>query len=131
MALIKKISWILMAVFYTWAGINHFRNPEGFLKIMPPYLPAHLLLVHLSGVAESLLGISLCFPKLRAKAAWGIIALLIAVFPANIYMYQLGGAAFDLPDWALLVRLPLQGVLILWAYWLTKPYQRPASSIQT
>jgi uncharacterized membrane protein len=59
-------------------------------------------------------------PALQSLAAWRIIALLIAVFPANLYMYKLGGKAFHLPNWALLVRLPLQVLLIGWAYCYTR-----------
>jgi uncharacterized membrane protein len=98
------------------AGTLHFVRPRAYLAIMPPYLPAPLLLVYVSGVAEIGLGAGLLIPSLQKWAAWGLIALLIAVFPANIYMYQRGSAAFGIPDWALLARLPLQLVLIAWAY---------------
>lgn len=87
---------------------------------MPPYLPAHLALVYLSGAAEVVLGLLLWSPALRPWAAWGLIALLVAVFPANVYMYQQGGAAFGLPAWAPAARLPLQALLIAWAYAHTK-----------
>jgi uncharacterized membrane protein len=109
-----------MAVLYMAAGVNHFRNAANYLRIVPPYLPAREFLVQFSGVAEILLGILLLFPGLRRWAAWGIIALLVAVFPANYYMFQQGGPAFDIPQWILIARLPLQGVLILWAYVYTK-----------
>ena len=106
-----------MAVLYTVAGINHFLNPRLYVKIIPPYLPAPTVLNYAAGAAEVILGIALFFPAVRPWAAWGIIALLIAVFPANLYMYQqnMGG----LPSWVLLLRLPLQLLLIAWAWWYT------------
>lgn len=111
-----RFGLLLMSLLYVVAGSFHFLKPSQYLKIMPPFLPSPLLLVYLSGAAEILLGGMLLISGLRTFAAWGIFALLIAVFPANVYMYQLGGAAFNLPDWMLLVRLPLQAVLLGWAY---------------
>lgn len=107
----------LISAFYVFAGVMHFVKPKIYLKMMPPYLPAHLTLVYLSGVAEILLGLLLWIPSARPLAAWGIIALLVAVFPANVYMLQRGGPAFKVPTWTLWVRLPLQGLLIVWAYY--------------
>jgi uncharacterized membrane protein len=115
----KQISMVIMAILYVAAGAWHFVRPGVYLKIMPPYLPAHLTLVYLSGLAEIVAGVLLLIPAFRSWGAWGVIALLIAVFPANFYMLQRGGEAFGLPDWALVVRLPLQGLLIAWAYWYT------------
>jgi uncharacterized membrane protein len=86
---------------------------------MPPYLPLHRELVLLSGVFELALGILLLIPPTTNLAAWGLIALLIAVFPANLYMYQ-HRELFQVPPLALLLRLPLQGVLILWAWAYTR-----------
>ena len=76
-------------------------------------------MVFLSGVAEVILGVGLLFPETQSLAAWGVMLLLIAIFPANIYMYQKGGAAFGVSDRILFWRLPLQLVLIFWAYWFT------------
>ena len=121
---LRTLSLLVMSGFYIFAGLMHFKKPEMYLKIMPPFLPAHELLVRISGVAESTLGLALLIPSLRKKASIGIIALLIAIFPANIYMLMLGGEKFGLPQWVLWVRLPLQGVLIYWAAWqgsLLKP----------
>jgi uncharacterized membrane protein len=117
---VKSVSLAVMSILYVLGGSYHFISPGTYLKIMPPYLPAHLPLVYVSGAAEMGLGALLWVPRLRSLAAWGIVALLLAVFPANLYMYQQGGPAFDLPDWALLIRLPLQGLLIGWAYWHTR-----------
>lgn len=118
--MLYHLSLYLMATLYTLAGLNHFRAPGFYLKIMPPYLPAPEFLVFASGVAEAGLGLALFFPATRVMAAWGIIALLIAVFPANLYMAQKGSAVFGIPDWALLLRLPLQLLLILWAWAYTR-----------
>ena len=116
---IKTVSLYVMAGFYTLAGIAHFANPKFFLRIMPPYIPWHKPIVYLSGVAEIGLGILLLLPEYSSWAAWGIIALLIAVFPANLYHYTSGGAGMRIPKWALALRLPLQAVLIAWAWWHT------------
>lgn len=109
-----------MASLYVLAGLNHFWNPEFYLKMMPSYLPWHENLNYLSGLAEVLLGILLFFPLTRTWAAWGVIALLIAVLPANIYMYQTRETLFShIPVWILILRLPFQAVLIAWAYLYT------------
>ena len=123
MTRIKLISKYLLAIFMIVAGTMHFVNPEFFLKIVPPYLPLHKELVLVSGVCEILPGVLLLVPRSSHLAAWGIIALLIAVFPANIYLYQ---HQEILPASPLvhLLRLPLQGVFILWAYWHTRPAER-------
>ena len=124
MTRIKTALKMLLAVFMVGAGTTHFVNPDFFLKIMPPYLPWHLPLVYLSGLFEIALGVLLLVPRFSRLAAWGIIALLIAVFPANIYLYQHQDL---LPASPLvhLLRLPLQAVFILWAYWYTKPNDEP------
>lgn len=116
---IKPISKCLLAIFMIGAGTMHFVNPEFFLKIVPPYLPFHKELVLVSGVCEILLGVLLLIPKCSHLAAWGIIALLLAVFPANVYLYQHQDILPASPIIHLL-RLPLQGVFILWAYWHTR-----------
>ncbi len=116
---IKTISKYLLAIFMITAGIMHFANPAFFLKVMPPYLPLHKELVLVSGAFEVLLGVLLLVPQTSRMAAWGIVALLIAVFPANLYLYQHQDI---LPASPLIhfLRLPLQGVFILWAYWHTR-----------
>src|SRR5262245_33200620 len=83
---LKRVLLYVMAAFYIFAGVNHFRVPECYRGIMPPYLPWHLELVLLSGIAEILCGIGLLIPRTRKLAAWATIALLIAVFPANIHV---------------------------------------------
>ncbi|MEO8239464.1 MAG: DoxX family protein [Flavobacterium sp.] len=109
----------LMAFLYIVAGINHFRNPRMYHKIIPSYFSNPKLLNILSGAAEIILGILLTLLFSTHFAAWGIIVLLIAVFPANLFMYQDKKASFGLPKWILLLRLPLQLLLILWAYQYT------------
>jgi uncharacterized membrane protein len=120
---LKKISLYGMGILYTLAGILHFINPEFYMKIMPPYLPFHLALVYLSGVAETMLGILLFIPKYKTIAAYGIIALLIAVFPANIYQLTSaleGSVELRVPIWTLFLRLPIQFLLMYWAYTVAK-----------
>ena len=112
---LKKYSRYFMGVIYILAGINHFLDPNFYVQMIPDFLPSPLLLVYVSGIVEIILGFLILFPRTQRLAAVGIILLLIAVFPANVYMYQLGGARFDVPDVALLIRLPLQLVLIAWA----------------
>lgn len=117
--MLYKAGLYLQALVYVAAGINHFVRPRFYLAIMPPYLPAHQLLVDLSGVAEIGLGLGLLFPATRVWAAWGLILLLIAVFPANVYMATAESFA-QLPGWLRWGRLPLQGLLIWWAYRYTR-----------
>jgi uncharacterized membrane protein len=109
----------LMALLYILAGINHFRIPRLYVKMIPPVLPAPKTLNRISGTAEVILGLLLCVPAISAFAAWGIIALLVAIFPANVYMYTNEKAALGLPKWVRLIRLPLQLGLIYWAYLYT------------
>jgi uncharacterized membrane protein len=109
----------LMAVLYILAGINHFRKPDVYLKIIPDYFPNPKLLNILSGAAEILLGLLLCFPNYTNLAALAIITMLIAIFPANLFMYQNMNASLGIPKWILLLRLPLQIALIVWAYQYT------------
>jgi uncharacterized membrane protein len=110
----------LLAICMVFAGTLHFVKPEPYLKIMPPYLPLHLELVYLSGFFEIAWGLLLFIPRLSRWAAWGIFALFIAIFPANIYLYQ-HQELFPAPPVLHLLRLPLQAVLMLWAYWFTRP----------
>ncbi|MDR7370802.1 DoxX family protein [Flavobacterium aquidurense] len=109
----------LMAILYIGAGINHFIKPGMYIRIIPPAFKNPKLINILSGAAEIILGILLLLPFTKKIAAWGIIALLIAIFPANLFMLQNKKASFGLPKWILFVRLPLQVVLIYWAYQYT------------
>ncbi len=120
MSVVKQISKYLLAVLFILAGINHFVMTEFYLRIMPPYLPAPLFLIYLSGFLETGFGIALLLPKFSRRAAWGIILLLIAVYPANIYMAMNTDLFPDINPLVLYLRLPLQFVLIAWAFWYTK-----------
>lgn len=115
--MISPLPWhlYLMALLYVLAGLNHFRKPRMYVKIIPPNFPKPELLNKISGFVEIVLGILLCFPPFTKFAACGIIALLIAVFPANLYMYQNPKAGFGLPKYMLFLRLPLQALLMIWA----------------
>jgi uncharacterized membrane protein len=121
--MLKKISLYLLGAAFIGAGILHFVSPDTYRPIMPPYLPWHDGLIYLSGVFEILLGGMVLFPKTRKWGAWGLVLLLIAVFPANLYMAQTAADAVGRPDyWPLVawLRLPFQLVLILWAWWHRK-----------
>lgn len=111
-----------LAVFFVLAGANHFRVPETYAAMMPDALPAPWALVYLSGVAEILGGLGVLHPRTRRLAAWGLIALLVAVFPANLNMAinDLPLGERDLPTWALWARLPLQLVLVGWCWMFTR-----------
>lgn len=116
----KKISLYCMAALYVLAGINHFANPDFYKKIMPPWLPWHSSMIFISGVAEIVLGFLLLPAQTRKLAAWGIIILLIMVFPANVQM-MLNYQQDKNPDlWIAIIRLPLQLLLIVWAYQFAK-----------
>ena len=117
---IKPFSIIVMSWFYISAGLLHFTNTNWFLQIVPPYLPIKLELVYLSGLFEVILGIMLIVPALRHYAGWGLILLLIAVYPANIYLAQTSGAAMNTSALVAWGRLPFQFLFIGIAYWHTK-----------
>ena len=117
---IRTVSLILMSSFYIVAGANHFINPRVFVQIVPPYLPYPLELVYISGFCEIILGLLLLIPSSRFFAGWGLILLLIAVFPANIYVAQTNGEAMNVTPLLAWARLPLQLVLIWIAYWHTQ-----------
>jgi uncharacterized membrane protein len=115
----RRIALMAAAVFYLAAGILHFVRTGAYLKIVPPFIPAHPAMVYITGACEILGGLGLLIPITRRWAAWGLAALLIAVFPANIYMaaspLQAGAAA--VPRILLWGRLALQPILIWWVLW--------------
>jgi uncharacterized membrane protein len=115
MTLQKRISRVGFAAFFVLAGINHFANPEIYLKIIPPYLPAHEWINPVAGVAEMLGGTLMFWRRSARVGSWLSIATLVAVFPANIYLFQHQELLPASPV-AHLLRLPLQGILIYWAY---------------
>ncbi len=120
MTLAKSVLLWVMAALYVTAGVMHFYRPDFYMPMMPPYIPWHAAMVFLSGVAEIALGFGVLFAPTRRLSVYGLIALLIAIFPANIHI-----AVHDIPvfgasegpgvlGW---IRLPFQGVLIAWAWW--------------
>ncbi|HSN83611.1 MAG TPA: DoxX family protein [Polyangiales bacterium] len=114
--------WIL-ALAMIGIGVLHFVRPKPFVRIVPKYLPAPLTLVYVSGFFEILGGVGLLIPTTRVWAAWGLIALYVAVFPANVYMLT-DNVSLDrrkpIPRWALWLRLPFQLLFIAWAFWFTR-----------
>ncbi|MBG1267458.1 DoxX family protein [Nostoc sp. WHI] len=129
----KEILRVVLAISIIVVGVTHFLTPEPFVKIVPPQLPYPLELVYLSGFYEILGGIGLLVPPVSQAAAWGLIALFIAVFPANINMAVNHIKLENIPDspWIHVVRLPFQAVLIAWAWWYTKSsdWEKQASII--
>jgi uncharacterized membrane protein len=119
----KAFRWLL-ALLMIVAGLNHFRDPNIYMAMMPPWIPAPALMIAISGVAEVAGGAGLLapWPKLRWWSAIGLIALLICVFPANIYMatHQIPLGGQQLSPVVLWGRLPLQGLFIAWAWWSRK-----------
>jgi uncharacterized membrane protein len=130
MRALKSILLYLFAIFFMLAGVNHFINPALYLKIMPPYLPWPLPLVYLSGVAEVALGAMLLAPRVRRLAAWGLIALLVAVSPANVNMALHPELYPEFSPALLWARLPLQLVLMGWAYLYARTPLREAQQAQ-
>ena len=118
----KSILIVISSIFYTITGIKHFIEPDYFLSIIPPYLPFHLELVYISGFFGILFGLMILFPKYRYYGSIGLILLLIAVFPANIYLAQSKEAqeAIGTSQQIAIWRLPIQGILIWIAYWIRK-----------
>tara|TARA_B110001454_G_scaffold7762_1_gene7427 strand:- start:1013 stop:1393 length:381 start_codon:yes stop_codon:yes gene_type:complete len=118
----KSILIIISSIFYTIVGIKHFIESDYFLSIIPPYLPFHIELVYISGFFEILFGLMILFPKYRYYGSIGLILLLIAVFPANIYLAQSKEAqeAIGASQQIVIWRLPIQGILIWIAYWIRK-----------
>lgn len=109
-----------MSVLYLLAGLNHFVNPRIYIKITPPFIPYPDKVNVLVGFAEIALALALLLPSTRVWAAWGIIVLLVAVFPANIYHFMLNSHKGGTMLWATMIRLPLQILLIYWAYTFTQ-----------
>jgi len=118
----KLIAIYFFGPAYIYIGIRHFTEPNFFLSIMPNYMSFHLELVYLSGFFEILFGLMLLFDKYRVSAAKGLIFLLIAVFPANIYLVQssLAQSLLGITQETAIIRLPFQVLFILFAYWFTK-----------
>jgi uncharacterized membrane protein len=117
---------VVMGLFYIAAGVYHFANPVTYLAVMPPYIPWPLAMIYISGAAEILGGIGVLIPdgfvftRTRVFAAWGLVALLIAISPVHINMCLHPEQFPQIPLWAIWVRLPLQLPLIGWAWYYTR-----------
>lgn len=120
MPLFKTLSRYLLGLLFVAAGVNHFWHTSFYVAIMPPWLPWHLALVYASGVAEICLGALLLFRRWQVLAGLGLMALSVAVFPANIHMALHPELFTQFTPTGLWLRLPLQAVLIAWAYWYTR-----------
>ncbi|PZX56862.1 putative membrane protein [Algoriphagus ratkowskyi] len=121
---LKIVGLYVMSALYILAGINHFISPDGYLRLIPEYLPFHELINILAGISEVVFGIALLFPKTRGWAAWGIILMLLAFIPAHIYFIQLNSCIENgicLPPWTGWFRLlVIHPILIAWAYLYTR-----------
>lgn len=111
--------WVL-AGFFVVAGVNHFLAPEIYLGMMPAWLPGKQAANIVSGAAEIAGGVGLLVPKLRRAAAWGLIALLVLIFPANVQVALQGSmpGLEGAPSWLLWLRLPFQAVFVAWVWWV-------------
>ena len=133
MSKVKRILLWVMAIAYIFAGYNHLANPAFYLAIMPPDLPNPEWLNVISGLAEIVLGVFLLEPRTRIYAAWGIIALLVAVFPANMYVATQNVGAEGPGSGAgsaNFIRLPFQVVFTVWAWWYTQPDAEDESIVE-
>ncbi|NRA35746.1 MAG: DoxX family protein [Polyangiaceae bacterium] len=128
----KRILMYLLAIVMVAAGISHFSHPQFFIDIVPTMLPAPERLVAISGVAEVIGGVGLIVPLTRRAAAWGLVALFVAVFPANINMavnHITPSGSEPMSAVALWMRLPFQGVFIVWAWWFTRPMRSDSEPV--
>ncbi len=118
-SLARTIGRIVLSVIFVGVGVAHFIVPGDFEAIMPPYLPWHYELVIISGAAVVLLGMLVHIPRIRRQVGWAMVALLVAVFPANVQHAMHPPPEADLGAMAW-VRLPFQAVFIVWALWCTR-----------
>ena len=123
-ALRSALRWLL-AIFFVVAGVNHFVMPKIYLGMMPPSLPWPAALNAIAGAAEILGGIGVLVPRARRFAGWGLIALLIAIFPANLHVALAGKmAGTDLSPLTLWLRLPFQAAFVAWVWWVALARER-------
>lgn len=116
----RKIVLLSLAIFFIYFGTDHFINPDFYLSIMPPSFPLHHEAVYISGLFEIIGGVSIIIYRFRKIAGWGLFALVIAVYPANIYMAITPSAFPDIPIFILYFRLGLQFIFLYWAYTITR-----------
>jgi uncharacterized membrane protein len=115
----KLVLRYLLSAFFIAAGLNHFRSPDVYVSMIPPWLPMPYALTVISGVCEVAGGIGVLVPSLRIAAGWGLIALLVAVFPANLHVALMGRMpGFSFSPVTLWLRLPFQAVLVAWVAWV-------------
>ncbi len=117
----RKLVLFGLSAFFIYFGVDHFINPDFYLSIMPPSFPLHEEAVYISGFFEIVGGIGVLIPRFRKIAGWGLVALLIAVYPANIYMAISPESFPDIPIEMLYFRLALQFLFFYWAYSVTRP----------
>jgi uncharacterized membrane protein len=117
----KRGSLRALAVFFIGSGVNHFVIPGTYKQIVPPGMGDPAMLVRVSGVAEIAGGVGVLVPRTRRLSGFGLIALLAAVFPANLHMARNPEKFKKIPAWALYARLPLQPLAMWWAWRATKP----------
>ena len=122
---LRNLNLLGLSFFFIYFGVDHFINPDFYLSIMPPSFPMHLEAVYISGLFEILGGIGVLLSKTRKLAGWGLFALLIAVYPENIYMALTPEAFPEIPLSALYTRLGLQFLFFYWAYSVTRPGFNP------
>src|SRR3954463_16103595 len=120
MHMFKIIAPVVMSILFILAGLNHFRRPRMYRAIMPPYLPWNNPLAALRRIAEVGLGVLALAPHWRRPTGWGLIARLVAVFPANLHMALYTDRYPRIPARLLWRRLPLQALLIAWVRWCTR-----------
>ena len=118
----KMLCLLVLTFLYISVGVKHFTNPNFFLAIMPPYIPYHNFMVYLSGALEIVFALMMLFKKTRFYGCWGIIVLLIALFPANIFLYnsEIPQKILSVTKHEALIRLPYQLPLLLFAFWHSK-----------
>ncbi len=123
--IMKNVARWVIAIFFIVAGANHFRTPEIYYAMMPTWITAPKLINEISGACEMLGGIGLLIPATRRCAGWGLLALLVSVFPANVHVALQGhmdGTNFS--PWILWARLPFQPVMMLWVWWVSLAKRR-------
>jgi len=118
--MLKTLLRLILALFFILAGMNHFRMPAAYASMVPPWLPFPAALSVIAGIFEILGGIGILLPDLRREAGWGLVALLVAVFPANLHAALMGHIdGFSYSPAALWIRVPFQAVLIAWVVWVS------------
>lgn len=117
---LQHLARLFIFAWFFIGGIAHFARPALFLQIMPPYIPFHLSAVYISGAFELMGAVALCFKPLRSMAGYGLMLLTLLVTPANVYMLQHAELFTNVPEWALVIRLPFQALLIWLIWWCSR-----------